>query len=180
MLLAEMTTKPDGAVRFVEGAGEAEGKMTALDVPSNDEGKRVLLAKGKGKPETMILSVDIAGGKVVENLVLLAEGVGDPEGKFVLFELEAKKVVMFVNSVGGAEGTITTLEADKLELAGKKTVGKFVSDSSGVEISKKVLVVSGTAVLMVTVVMPVVTVYLYLVVVSLDLAVRVLVCRRFR
>lgn len=175
-----MATEPDGTVRFVEGAGEAEGTMTALDVPSNDGGERVLLANGKGKPETMILSVDIAGGKVVENLVPLAEGVGDPKGTFAPLELDAKKIVMFADRVGEAEGTIITLEADKLELAGKKMVEKFVSDSSGVGTSEKVLVVSGTIVLIVTVVMPAVTVYLYLVVVSLGLAVRVLVCRRFR
>lgn len=177
-----MVTEPDGIVRFVEGASEAEGTMTALDVPSNDEGKRVLLANGKGKPEPMVLSVDVAGGKVVEKLVPLADSVGDPEGIFAPLELggdtDTKKLVMFVDKVGEAEGTITTLEADKLELAGKRRVERLVSVSFGIGISEKVLVVSGTIVLIVTVVMPAVTVRLYLVVVSRGLAVRVLVCRR--
>lgn len=153
-----MPIEPDGTVGLIECAGEAEGTMIALNVPSNDEGKRVLLANGKGTTETTILSVDIAGGKVVENLVPLSEGVGGPEGIFVPLELDAKKIVMFVDRVGEAEGTITSLKADKLELACKKMVEKFVSDSSGVGISEKVLVVSGTIVLIVTVVMPAVTV----------------------
>lgn len=55
MLLAEMVTERKGIVTFFEGAGEAEGTMTAPEVPSNDKGKRVLLANEKGKPGTMIL-----------------------------------------------------------------------------------------------------------------------------
>lgn len=56
---------------------------------------------------------------------------------------------------------------------------KLVSVSFGDGTSEMVLVVSGNIVLTVTVVMPAVTVRLYLVVVNRCLAVRVLVCRRF-
>jgi len=73
---------------------------------------------------------------------------------------------------------MTTLELDNLELASKKTVDKLVSVSLGSGISEMVLVVSGNIVLTVTVVMPAVTVRLYLVVVRRGLAVRVLVYRR--
>lgn len=185
VLLAEMLIEPEGIVTFLEGAVEAEGSrsITALDVPGKDEGKRVLLANGKGESETMILRVDVAGDKVLEKLVPLAESVGDLERMAVPLEVcgdnDAKEFVVFVNRVGETEGSITTPEINKLELAGKRIVEKLVLVSFGVGISENVLIVSGTIVLMVTVVMPAVTVRLYLVVVSRGLAVRVLVCRRF-
>lgn len=183
VLLAEMTGEPDGIVVFVEGAGEADGTMTALEVPSNDERGRVLLANGECKLDTMTLPLDVAGGKVLGKLVLLADSVGESETTIVPLEVsddsDAKKLFVFVGRVGEAEGTITTLEVDNLELAGKKTVDKLVSVSFGAGISEMVLVVNGNIVLTVTVVMPAVTVRLYLVVVSRGLAVRVLVCRRF-
>lgn len=169
--LAEMAGEPDGVVMFVEGAGEADGTMTSLEVPGNDERGRVLLANGKTKLETRILSLDVAGGKDLK-LVPLADSVGEAETMIVPLEVggdsDAKKLVMFVDRVGEAEGTITTLEVDKL-----------VSVSFGVGISEMVLVVRGNIVLIVPVVMPAVTVRLYLVVVSLGLAVRVLICRRY-
>lgn len=181
VLLAEMAGEPDGIVIFVEGAGEADGTI-ALEVPSNDERGRVLLANGKGKLDTGILPLDVAGGKVLEKLVLLAVSVGEPETMIVPLEVsddsDAKKLVMFVDRVGEAEGTITTLGVDNPELAGKMTVDKPVPAPVGIGISEMVLVVSGNIVLMVTVLIPAVTVRLYLVVVSRGLAVRVLVCRR--
>lgn len=182
VLLAEMTGEPDGIVMFVEGAGEADGMMTALEVPSNDERGRVLLANGKGKLETVTLPLNVAVGTELGKLVLLADNVGETKTMIVPLEVsddgDAKKLVVFVGKVGEAEGTMTTLEVDNLELAGKKTVDKLVSVSLGSGISEMVLVVSGNIVLTVTVVMPVVTVRLYLVVVRRGLAVRVLVYRR--
>lgn len=171
LLADEMAGEPDGIVMFVDGAGEADGTMTALEVFSNDKG-RVLLAEGKGKLETMNLPVNVAVGKVGGKLVLLADSVGETETLIVPPEVsgdsDAKKLVVFVGRVGEAEGTMTTSERDKL-----------VSVSLGTGISETVLVVSGNIVLTVTVVMPAVTVRLYLVVVSRGLAVRVLVCRHF-
>lgn len=183
VLLAEMAGEPDGIVMFVEGAGEADGTVAALEVPSNDERVRVPLGNGKVKLETMTLPLDVAGGKVLGKLVLLADSVGETETMIVPLEVsddsDARKLVVFVGRVGEAEGTIITLEVDNPELAGKKTVGKLVSVSFGDGTSEMVLVVSGNIVLTVTVVMPAVTVRLYLVVVNRCLAVRVLVCRRF-
>lgn len=171
LLADEMAGEPAGIVMFVDGAGEADGTMTALEVFSNNEG-RVLLADGKGKLETMNLPLNVAVGKVGGELVLLADSVGETETLIVPPEVsgdsDAKKLVVFVGRVGEADGTMTTLEIDKL-----------VSVSLGTGISETVLVVSGNIVLTVTVVMPAVTVRLYLVVVSRGLAVRVLVCRHF-
>lgn len=183
VLLAEMAGEPDGIVMFVGCAGEADGTMAALEVPSNNERGRVLLANGKGELETGILPLEVAGGKVLEKLVLLADSVGETETVIVPLEVgddsDAKKRVMFVGRVSEVGGTITTLGVDILELAGKRTADKLVSVSFGVGISGLVIVVSGNIVLTVTVVMPAVTVRLYLVVVSRGLAVRVLVYRRF-
>lgn len=170
VLLAEMTGEPEGIVMFAEGAGEADGTMSTLEVPGNDKRGRVLLAKGKVKLGTMTLPLDGAVGKVPGKFVRLADSVGETETRIVTPEgsgdSDAKKLVVFVGRVGEAEGTMTTLEVDKL-----------VSVSSGVGISEMVLVVSGNIVLTVTVVMPAVTVRLYLVVVTRGTAVRVLVCR---
>lgn len=135
VLLAEMAGEPDGIVMFVEGAGEADGTVAALD-PSNDERGRVLLANGKVKLETMNLPLDVAGGKALGKLVLLAGSVGETETMIVPLEVsddsDARKLVVFVGRVGEAEGTIITLEVDNPELAGKKTVDKFVSVSFSV------------------------------------------------
>lgn len=170
VLLAEMTSEPEGVVMFVEGAGEADGSMSTLEVPRNDERGRVLLAKGKDKLGTMTLPLYIAVGKVWGKFVLLADSVGETETEIVPLEVsgdsDAKKLVVFVGRVGEAEGTMITLEVDKL-----------VSVSSGVGNSEMVLVVSDNIVLTVTVIMPDVTVRLYLVVVTRGTAVRVLVCR---
>lgn len=182
VLLAEITGEPDGIVgclelagnttllMFVEGAGEDDGTMTALEITSNYKEKRVLLANGKGKPETTILSLDVASGKAVEKLVPLANSVGEPEGMIVPLwiasDSDAKKLVMYVDRVGEAEGTITTLEVTGPELADKKTVEKLLPVPFGVRSSIKVLAVSGTSVLIDTVVMPAVTLRLYLVFVS--------------
>lgn len=183
MLLAKITGEPDGIVMFFEDVGEADGTMTDLGVPSDDERGRVLLANGKGELETRILLLDVTGGKDLRKLVLLTDSVCEPETVIGPLELgddsDAKKLVMFVGRVGEAEGTTTTLGVDNLELAGKKTVEKLVSVSFGVGISEMVLVVSGNIVLIVTVVTPAVTVRRYLVVVSRGLAVKVLVCRPF-
>lgn len=170
VLLAEMTGEPEGVVMFAEGAGEADGTMITLEVPRIDERGRVLLANGKVKLGTMTLPLDIAVGKVPGNFVRLADSGGETETRIVPLEesgdSDAKKLVVFFGRIGEAEGTMTTLEVDKL-----------VSVSPGVGISEMVLVVSGNIVLTVTVLMPAVTVRLYLVVVTRGTAVRVLVCR---
>lgn len=144
--------------------------MSTLEVPRNDDRGRVPLAKGKDKLGTITLPLDIAVGKVWGKFVLLADSVGETETGIVTLEVsgdsDAKKLVVFVGTVREAEGTMITLEVDKL-----------VSVSSGVGINEMVLVVSGNIVLTVTVIMPDVTVCLYLVVVTRGTAVRVLVYR---
>lgn len=151
LLADEMAGEPDGTVMFVESAGEADGEMNAE--VSRNKVRRVLLADGKGKFETVNLPLNVAVGKVLGKLVLLADSVGKTETLVVPPEVsgdsDPKKLVVFVGRVGEPEGTMTTLEVDKL-----------VSVSLGAGISEMVLVVSGPPVLTVTVVMPAVTVRL--------------------
>lgn len=183
VLLAEMAGEPDGIVMFVEGAGEADGTVAALEVPSNDERVRVLHCRliARASPRPCRRRHPVA--ESLSRAYLFRWPIGETETMIVPLEVsddsDARKLVVFVGRVGEAEGTIITLEVDNPELAGKKTVDKLVSVSFGDGTSEMVLVVSGNIALTVTVVMPAVTVRLYLVVVNRCLAVRVLVCRRF-